>query len=288
MKSTLPLAVLLGAMSACAPRLYVNVLQPAPVNFGAAKKISIVQTEGRRSAREAVIIELVNQARGAGYFTVTDRSEEGIVVRIAGRTVEVGGGRGPPQAPDEVGMRIDVNEWNANKDTQQTKDSKGNVVNKIIWVGRVVLSVTAFNASGKTFVTEKEYRGTYNHENSEDEAIAQSAERAVRALLEDFTPTYVQKAIRLDDEEEQQKPIIELARNGEVPRAIEEERGLVAKNANSAAAVYNLAVLLDSQGLYKEALPLYEEAIRLSPKDFYVENKSECARRLADAEALAN
>ena len=47
-------------------------------------------------------------------------------------------------------------------------------------------------------------------------------------------------------------------------------------------------MLLDSQGLYQEALPLYEQAIKLSKKSLYVEMKGECEKRLADAQALAN
>jgi tetratricopeptide (TPR) repeat protein len=285
---TIGQVMLVCAVTGCAPKLYVNVLQPAEVNLGAAKKLSVMQSEGRRSAREQVIQQMISQARSDGYFTVADRSEEGITVKVAGRSVNVTGGKAA-QPAEEIGLRIDVLEWSANKDTQPVKDSKGNVTgSRSVWAGKVLLGVTAFNAAGKAYLAEKEYEAKQTSEKGEDEAIKASADAAVRRVLHDITPTYVQKAIRLDDADESQKPIIEMAKNGSVPQAIEEERGVVQKNPNSAPAVYNLAVLLDSQGQYKEALDFYGKAITLASKDFYVTMKTECAKRLADAEALAS
>jgi tetratricopeptide (TPR) repeat protein len=278
-----------AVVSGCAPKLYVNVLKPAGVNFGPAKKLSVVESQGRRSARETVIQELVNQARSASYFTVSDRSEEGITVKVAGRNVEVSGGKGPPQSPDEIGLRIDVQEWSANKDTQTQRDAKGNITRTYsVYAGKVVLGVTAFAANGKTFIAEKEYKGQFNSENSEDDAINGAARQAVAMLLGDVTPSYVRQAVQLDDEDQSQKPIIEMARNGDLARATQEERAVVEKNGTSPSALYNLGVMLDAQGLYKEALEFYDRAIKLKSVDLYIDAKAECARRLADAEAMNN
>ena len=106
-----PLA--LGLAAGCVPSIRVNVLQPAPVNLGMAKQLSVVETTGRRSAREVVVNELLNQVRAGGYFTVTDRSEEGITVKVAGQQVTATGGKGQPQAPNEIGLKIDVLNWDA-------------------------------------------------------------------------------------------------------------------------------------------------------------------------------
>jgi tetratricopeptide (TPR) repeat protein len=275
-------ALLALLASACAPRLYVNVLQPAPVNLGPAKKLTVFETQGRKTARDAVLQELQLQARNNGYFTFTDRSEEGITVQFTGRNVTLSA----PQAPDEVGLRIDVIEWNADKEQEQTKDKKGNPALKDHWLGRVLLQITAFNPQGRSFIAEKEYKAQARDDNDEDAAILAAARDAVAALLEDFTPTYVQKEIRLDDEEEAQRPVIDLARSGDTPKAVESEKQLLAKSPNSAVAIFNLAVLLDAQGLYKDALPLYDQAIKLRSKDFYFEVRRDCAQRLANAEAL--
>lgn len=279
--------VALFAASGCAPKLYVNVLQPSPVNLGAAKQLSIMQTEGRRSARERVIQEIASRARSDGYFTVTDRSEEGITVKIAGRTVDVSQGKGGPQRPDEIGLRIDVLDWSANRDSQTTRDTKGREYTRTFYRANVLLGVTAFNQEGKTYLAEKEYRGEMSSDVSEDQAINAAAVVAVKSLLNEITPTYVQKAIRLDNDDDSQKPIIEMAKNGDTNRAMQEERAVVQKNPNSAPAVYNLAVLLDALGAYNEAIGYYDQAIKLVSKDYYVEMKTECAKRLADASALS-
>lgn len=280
----LPLVVL---ASACAPRLYVNVLQPAPVNLGASKKLALFESQGRQSARDELVRELKAQVQNAGYFTLSDRTPEGVMVRINGQTVLPSA----PPAADEIGLRIDIAEWNADHESQPTreKDKQGNPVTKAVWKSRVTLVVTAFNAAGRAWLVEKEYKTTAEDEKDEDASILSAARGAVAALLEDVTPTYVQRAIQLDDGEEAQRPIIDMARSGDVPKAIELEKALLAKSPHNAAGIFNLAVLTDSQGLYRDALGLYEQAIKLAEtKELYREMKDECEKRLADAEALAN
>src|SRR5438132_8788381 len=102
MKRVVMLAFFAGA--GCAPRLYVNVLQPAAVNFGAAKKLTIYESQGRKSARDELLQELTSQARASGYFTVTDKSEQGLTVKLSGNSATLSG----PLPADEVAMRVDV------------------------------------------------------------------------------------------------------------------------------------------------------------------------------------
>jgi hypothetical protein len=275
----------------CAPSLKVNVLQPARVNLGSAKRLTIVQTEGRKGARDFMIDELTRQARGGGYFQVTDRSDEGIVVKVAGRGVQIiNAGSGPAQSQDEIGIRVDVNDWDAEKKTEVVKgtDSKGNPTEREekFYEAKTVVSVTAFNAAGKAMLAEEEYEMTGRGEDK-DQAIGNAARALVSRILFDITPKYVHKSIRMDGDDKAQKPIIEVAREGNVPRAITEMETYVQANPQNSAALYNLAVLLDASGKYQEALDLYTKAISLSAKDYYVDMKAECARRLADQQALA-
>jgi hypothetical protein len=275
----------------CAPTLKVNVLQPARVNLGAAKRLTIVQTEGRRGARDFLLDELTRQARAGGYFQVTDRSDEGIVVKVAGRAVQiVNAGNGPAQTADEVGVRLDVNDWDAEKKTETytEKDSKGveHERERKFYEAKTVASVTAFTSAGKALLAEQEYE-TVGRGQDKDEAIGNAGRELIARVLGDITPTYVTKAIRMDDDDKAQKPIIEVAREGNVPRAITEMESYVQGNPQNSAALYNLAVLLDASGKYPEALDLYTKAISLSAKDYYVDMKAECAKRLANQQALA-
>ncbi len=283
------MAALLG--TGCAAKLAIKTMEPGPVNLGAAKHLAILDTEGRRSAREQLIGEIISQARTAGYYTVEDRSEEGVKVNIAGRTVTLEGGEKGIE-PGQMGVRFDVIEWDADKDTEErsTRDSKGNTVTKQVKVlkGRALLGVTVFDPSGKALVAEKEYEGTSSLEGdvSKDQAIEAAAKDVVAKLLADITPHEVTRQVRLDEDDDALKPYIETAQAGNLAKAAEDMKGYLDKNPNSAPAAYNLAVLTDAMGNYDAAIQLYDKALQLGNKDYYSEARAECAQRKAAADAL--
>jgi len=277
------------AVAGCTPMIKVNVLKPAPVNLGAAKQLSVVESTGRRSAREHVIAEMGRQARASGYYTFSDRSEEGITVKVAGRTATASGGKGVGQQPNEIGMKVDVLEWSANSETLPAKyDSKGNLTEKEkkVFKGKVLLAVTAFDANGRAKLAETEYEGEPVAAETEEEAIKQTANTAIAKVLMSITPRYEAQMIRMDNEDKAQEPIIKVAEGGNLDQATKEMRDYLGSNKNS-AALYNMAVLLDAQGHYQEALDLYTQAISQSSKEFYVDMKTKCAKRLADQQAMA-
>jgi tetratricopeptide (TPR) repeat protein len=281
----LPLTLL--SLAACAPGLRVKVLEPAQVNLGAANRLSVVQSEGRRSAKEFVLQELAQQARNGGYFQLQDRTEEGISLKVAGRTGQMMAmsGEAPAQSRDEVALRVDVIEWDADRETREvTKNKKKE--KETFYRGKVLLAVSALNASGRAVLAEKEYEASYEDED-EDDALEQAARRAIWGLLSDITPHYADKHIRIDEDDQGQKPILEVAKAGNMDRAIADMRGYLSQNQGNAAAAYNLAVMLDATGHYDEALDLYTKAISMASKDYYVQMRAECAKRQAAQAALS-
>ena len=248
-------AVAAVVLAGCAPRLYVNVLHPAGVNLGPSKTLAVAMVEGRREAQEAVLRELSLQANAAGYFNIVTRNDA--------------------PAPGEVGLRLNIQQWGA----IQLED-------KTTWEGQVVLGLSVVNAAGRSIAAGLQYKGNVSGQR-DTEAVAASTRAAVTALLEDLTPNFVQQEIRLDDEDGAQKPIIETARSGDLRKAIDDERAVM-KAAPTASAAFNLAAMLDSQGEYAEALALYDDALKRESKGLYADARAECARRLADTEALAH
>src|SRR5512138_2744402 len=176
-------------VSACGPTmLQVRVPEPGAVNFGAARRLSIVETSGRRSAREQLISEIQAQARSAGHWQVTDRTEEGISVKVAGRSVAVSGAN-TAQAPDEVFLKFEVLEWQSNPGTKQVeekvnvtktgKDGKSYTEQQTVTrtvpttLGKTLLGVTAADVKGRALLAETEYQG--NGDGPSDNAAVAAA-----------------------------------------------------------------------------------------------------------------
>jgi hypothetical protein len=268
-------------------------MQPGPVNLGATDHITIVQGEGRRSARETIFQEIMSQSRTLGYYTIEDRSEEGIEVNIAGRTVTIEGAQSPVLKDGQMGLRVDVIEWDAEQatKTETYTDNNGNerTRSKVVTEADVVLGVTLFDITGEAILAETEYVGEYATEDknaSEDSVIKSAARSAVAQFLGDITPKPVTRDVRIDDSDDGQEKIIETAEAGNLAQAVKDLEKYLKEDPNNAAAVYNLAVFVDATGDYKGAMALYDEALSMSSKDFYSEARAACAKRLADAQAL--
>ncbi len=283
--------VLAGALLAtgCGSGLRVQAIKPARVNLGAANQLVVVQMEGRRSAQEEVLQKLQEQAREDGYFTTTDRTDSGIMIKAAGRQVRVSGEE-RPTTPEEIWLRVDVIDWDVDGYTrlEPIKDKDGNKTGERevpSYKGQVLLAVTAANASGKALLAETEFEATWEADN-EEEALSEAADLAVARLLDEVTPTWESKAVTLDEDDPAQLPILELAKDGNLGAAVSQMRQYLEQRPRNPAAQYNLAVLLDAQGEYEAAMELYGQAIKNGSKAFYAESRAECARRLANQNAM--
>jgi len=294
LRHLLPLLMLLltAVSTGCAPTMRIRVLQAAPVNMGPAKQLALVQSEGRPRARDAILSELKRQTRTDGYFLLNDHLPEGTVLKVADGSVRALEGSTLSLAPEEAGLRLDVAEWDADleSESQEVKDKDGKVTGTQrvdYYQAEVVLVATLFHPSGKTFLAEREYRATARDDKDKNNALLNASAMAVSRLLQDITPRYATQEIRMDDDDEAQKPIIQLAEKGNVPDALSAMESYVQSNPNNAPARYNLAVLLDASGRYGEALEHYDRAMALASKDFYPEMKQACLRRKSNQEALS-
>lgn len=113
-----------------------------------------------------------------------------------------------------------------------------------------------------------------------------AVKKAVENFLQDITPRTVTRRIRLDYSDENQEPILEAARNGQVKQAATQMEDYVQEHPNSSSAYYNLAVLTDALGQYEQAIEYYNEALSLGGKDYYTEVKASCMERLQEQQEM--
>ncbi|HLU39434.1 MAG TPA: tetratricopeptide repeat protein [Planctomycetota bacterium] len=283
-----------GLGTACTTTIPIHTTQPGPVSVAGAKDLVLVKGEGRRSARESIAQELASQARAGGWFSVEDRSEDPVFARVAGGKVVVEDQVGAFADPGKTGVKVDILEWNAERSTEriEERDKHGRpMVREVpVHVGSVLLAVTVFDARGRAFVAEREYRGEFRStdlDTTREQVVEQAGAEAVRAFLRDITPVRVVSHVRLDDDDPQQESIIATAKAGNVAQAAKDAQAYAEANPENPAAAYNLAVFLDAMGRHQEALTWYDRALRTGNKDFYVSARAECARRLAAQETLS-
>jgi len=286
------LALLLPLTAGCATTVAIRSMQPGAVSVGPTDHLVLLDGQGRRSAREFVAHELAQQCRARGYFSVQDRSEEGHEVQIRGRQASVADGEFTLD-PHHAGVRIDVLEWNAQRDEEQVshKNPDGTTRTETVPVlrGNVLLAVTLFDARGHAYLSEAEYEGwsTAAPDAQREETIETAARSAVVSLLNDITPIQVVTRVRLDDEDEGQKSILEAASSGAVAQAAADLERYLEQDPMNASAAYNLAVLREAMGDFSSALELYDRALSSGGKDYYARARAGCAYRMQSAEDLS-
>lgn len=277
--------------SACTTTVPIRSTRPGPVALGGVHHLVILDGEGHRDARETVFRELGRQARSGGWFTVDDLSEDGHNVRVEGRQARV-----RPRYPLEeeaAGLRLEIQEWQVsrNSDTDATQTGRDEVKPEMArnLRGNVRIAVTLFDAWGNVLLSERSYAGTSSGtvgEATRGEVIDRSAADAVARLLADLTPRSVIQEVRLDSGDDGQEAILAIAEDGNTAIAARRMRAYAAGHPQSAAAAYNLAVLLDALGERHEALAWYDRALELGAQGYYASARTACLERIADTNAL--
>ena len=289
---SLALSLALPLSTGCVTTVAIRSMEPGAVPIGATKHLVLLGGEGRRSAREFVGESLVQQCRARGYFTVEDRSEEGLTVKVAGRQASIEGGKFTLDS-EQAGLRIDVLEWNAARDEEEvtrTDPTGRQWVERVpVMRGNALLAVTLFDASGRAYLAETEYEGfaTTDPSAPREESIEAAAHNALGSFLNDVTPCSIVTRVRLDDEDPGQESILKTASNGATAQAAHDLELYFQQNQNIPSAAYNLAVLKEAMGDFQGALELYDRAIALGGKDYYSNARAGCARRVSAAEELS-
>jgi hypothetical protein len=288
---SLALVLALPLSTGCVTTLAIRSMQPGAVPIGSTKHLVLLGGEGRRSAREFVGETLVQQCRSRGFFSFEDKSEAGLSVRVAGRQASIEGGSFKLE-PEQAGLRIDVLEWNANRDEEDVTrtDPLGKQYTERVPVmrGNALLAITLFDATGRAFLAETEYEGNASTDASapREESIEAAARQAVASFLNDITPMPVTTRVRLDDEDPGQERFLDAAANGATAQAAHDLELYFQQNPNIASAAYNLAVLKEAMGDFHGALEFYDRALALGGKDYYARARAGCAMRVSASEEL--
>lgn len=283
-------AVLAAALaaSACAPSLTIVSWEPGKIAPRGARTLVLVDGEGRSGARRIAAQLLVREAKG-GWFRVEDRGREGVKLVLVGERASIAGAATP--LPDEaLWARVDVVQWESARTTVEAEDAEGEVTQVPAQRSDVSLQITIADRSGKVLLREQEYVGTVVVEDTvvpaavpAGEPLQQAARAAAAAFLGDIAPKQLAQVVRLDDTDGGLSSALDSITKNKWTLAEAEQRlrRYLLKHSHNSIATYDLAVIVDAQGRHEEALPLYDEAMRIHTRDYYIEARAGCARRAA-------
>lgn len=283
--------VLAAGLAGCiTPGVTVSSWESSPLLAPrGADRLVLVDGEGRASAKRAFADLIVEQARG-GFFRVDDRGDEGLKLVLVGGTGRVEGGR--PPAPRELFLRLDVLAWRETRTTTIVKDDDGVEREVPSLHGEADVQVSVVDAAGQVLVREREYRGRADLELDDDgptpiDAAALEAARAATVmLLGELLPKRTIDRLDFDDGDRSQQQILEAA--GREPLATTERRlrRFLKREPDNAIATFNLAVVLDAQGRFEDALALYDRALARVNRDGFAAGRAGCLTRKTRWEAV--
>ena len=265
-------AALPVALAACTPSLSVDPWRAPPLDVGRARALVVVAGEGRPRAVDAAVAAVVAEARADGWYDVDGRRDG-----------------------DALTVVVDVTEHYASDSTDTTTvvDAQGaaqtTVVVTTTATTRIVATVIAPDGDVLADALELEGTAELARDASEpvdvDALLDASARVAARGLLDQATPVRTVVDVRLDDEDEGQRPILAQAQEGALQPALAKIRAYAAAH-DVASATYNEGAILDALGRHDEALAAYDAAILRSSKAWYAQTRADCAARAEAAAAL--
>ncbi len=283
--SLFAVCVVVAGVSGCATTPSVNIvgLEAAPALAPrGADRLVLVDGEGRKSGREDVALVFRDIARG-GFYGVDDRADEGVKLTLVGDTGKLDGDTRAPRA-SELFVRIDVLVWEATPAIIRSETPEGAIVEEPGLHGRADLQISVINAAGTVLMREREYLGASDFVDDgrlhPRMVIREAARAALAAFITDITPQRRSSTVTFDAGDTGQERILERARTEPLGAIEKSLRRYLKKNEGNAIAMYNLAVALDGQGKFEEALAMYDKAIEVVNRAGFAQARADCSARL--------
>lgn len=280
--------VVVAWLSACAtaPGITLVSMEPtALLDPRGADCLVLVDGEGRRSAKARVAAMVVDEAR-LGFFRADNRSASGVELVLVGDVANVVGSDVAPR-DDELWVRIDVLSWTAEA-IKMELDDDSSLSDAPGIRGRADLQFTVANAASQVLVREQEVRGVVDRalpegqrvdiEALREDVIAEAARVAVTDFLATITPQRRSQFLAFDDGDTGQKAII--TDTTSTLASLEKRlRRYVANNKGNAIAHFNLAVVLDAQSRFEEALIEQDRGLDIVSREGFFDARSDTIRR---------
>jgi hypothetical protein len=265
------------------PGLTVSAYEPtALLAPRGGDRLVLVDGEGRRSAKQNVARMIVDGSRG-GFFRAEDRGRSGVKLTLAGDTARLDGGEA--RSNNELWVRVDVIGWDADAIVVRDEDDDGSLRELPGLRGRADLQFTVANAAGEVLLREHEVRGVFERQvDSRDDdlvresVIIEAAQIAVATFLADITPQRRTQFLAFDDGDPGQRHIVRNTRDT-LPGLEKRFRRYLAKNSGNAIAHHNLAIVLDAQGRFEEALIEHDRALDIVDREGFFDARSDTVRR---------
>lgn len=280
---------LVACAAACGPSLTIVSWEPGAVAGHGARTIVLVDGEGAAGPRAIAAKLLVRESRG-GWFRVEQFPSEVKLTLINERADTTGA---PLTAIPDTALwgRVDVIEWDSEDATVDEEDKDGNTVSVPAQRSEVSLQITIVDRSGRVLLREQQYAGEVVVEEGVvhlDDPLSEAARDAAQLFLAEAAPQQVTQVVRLDDSDGGLISAIDnVTRRKWTLRTAERKiRRYLKVHPGNAVATYNIAVLVDAQGRHDEALAIYDEAMKINTRDYYIEARAGCARRATAKRAV--
>lgn len=268
--------------------------KPAKYNIGKNPSIGIIETKGGLRSLEDVFIEQFLKSGKSSSFVVENNTGSGIKLEIVNNSAKITNSKDLNKYFLIMEI-VDKEDQEYEKDKKVTKKVNGKDVEELqktkYLKSNVIISIIMAN-SKKVVFNRKEYKLTKEWEkdnapNEKNIRYEKVIEEIASNIINDLKPATETKYTKMDNDDENQQKIIDIAKSGNIDNAITEFKNYINNNPNSASANYNIATLYDLKSERNEALKYYEAAVKLNPTNkTYSQTKSDCENRIRNEKEL--